>query len=260
MISIIRQTVEQLARDKRMRRHLPSGFGRRPIWVSPDARLRFLKPGDSAFDLELLAIARRLVRSGDNVLDVGANVGEFALAAAHMCGRAGHVLAVEADPFLASLIQRTSQEPANSEVRLEVICAAATNVTGIARFHIAGRGRAANALEQTGSTQMGGVRRSFWAPTLTVDALVESWEALRLIKIDVEGAELQVLEGAKRTLKSQRPLLLFEASLHIPRIERLLKDLGYQLFDPAAATFDQPLATCIFNTLAIPVERLPELG
>lgn len=37
-----------------MRRYLPARFGSRPIWVTPDARLRFLKWGEAAFDQELL--------------------------------------------------------------------------------------------------------------------------------------------------------------------------------------------------------------
>lgn len=259
MSTIARQALERLARNVRLRRRLPPDFGRRPIWVSPDARLRFLKLGRNAFDLELLSIVRRLVRPGDTVLDVGSNVGELALAAAHICGSGGRVLAVEADPFLASLVQFTSLEKANADVNLEVLCAAASGTSGFSRFNLAERGRAANALAASGSTQMGGVRGALLVPTVTVDSIVAAWHVPSLIKIDVEGAEIQVLAGAVKTLGTHRPVVLFEVTLASGEIETLLADLGYRIFDPAAASFDQSLEHCLFNTLAVPAERIGEL-
>ncbi len=258
MTTVARHVLERLARNTRLRRRLPQDFGQRPIWVSPDARLRFLKPGKNAFDLELLSIVKRFVRPGDTVLDIGSNVGELALAAAHVCGSGGGVLAVEADPFLASLVQLTSFEKENADLNLDVLCAAASEVAGMSRFNLAERGRAANSLALSGSTQMGGIRGTLWVPTLTVDAMVAAWQVPSMIKIDVEGAEIQVLRGAGDTLKTHRPIVMFEASAAIPQIERLLQDLSYQIFDPSASGSLEPLASCIFNTLAIPTERLAE--
>lgn len=60
-----------------------------------------------------------------------------------------------------------------------------------------------------------------------------------LIKIDVEGAELLVLEGGTKTLEGARPLLLFEHQHETARhygarsgdLWRLLDELGYRIFD-----------------------------
>jgi len=58
------------------------------------------------------------------VYDVEANVGEFALAASHVVGSKGAVLAAEPDPFLFGLIHRTMAEPGNAGLQLEALSAA----------------------------------------------------------------------------------------------------------------------------------------
>jgi FkbM family methyltransferase len=263
MVATPRRILERLVRDKSFRRRLPAEFGRRPIWVSPDARLRFLRPGRSAFDGDLLDFVRRFASPGSVVLDVGANVGEFALATAHRAGPTGHVLAVEADPFLAALMQRTLSHRDNRDLNLEVMCSTVSGKVGAVRFNLAERGRAANALDDVGSTQMGGVRRSILAPTLRIDDLTGIWRMPHLVKIDVEGAEFEVLEGASTLLRTQRPIVLFEASRAQERLKELFVRNGYELFDPAEPRLTRPLKECAFNTLAIHrslVERYRNTG
>lgn len=256
----LRGAVERLSRDRRFKRRLPAEFGRRPIWVSPDARLRFLKFGNAAFDKELLGYARRWIKPRDVVLDIGANVGEFSVSAAHRVGHEGGVLAIEADPFLASLLQRTVLEPANADLRLDTMCVAAAGQTGIARFSLSNRGRAANALEGSGTTQMGGVRRSTYAPTIAIDAVVAAWRAPDFMKIDVEGVELAVFQGAEHTLRTHRPTILFESSEKRAEIMALLGSLDYVLYDPDLDMLDKPLTDCLFNTLAVHKSRLAALS
>jgi hypothetical protein len=53
--------------------------------------LRYLRPGGTAFDRELLQFVRHFTSPGQIVLDVGANVGEFAIAACHFVGPSGAV-------------------------------------------------------------------------------------------------------------------------------------------------------------------------
>ena len=152
----LRTLAERYFRNRVFRRRLPLSRGRRPIWVSPDARLRYLRPGNAGFDGELLGYVERYVAPGDVVLDVGANVGEFALAAANRTQRCGNVLAVEPDPFLAYLILRTSMESANKDIGLGVLTSAVAAEERIEGFYISARGRASSALAHCGSEDMGG--------------------------------------------------------------------------------------------------------
>jgi FkbM family methyltransferase len=255
----LRSIAERCARNVRLRRRLPRAFGGRPIWVSPDARLRFLRPGAAAFDLELLHIARRLISPGQVVIDVGANVGEFALAASHFAEAKGAVLAIEPDPFLCALLHRTIAEPDNAGMELDALCAGVADRDGFAGFQVASRGRAANALAGHGLPAMGHVRSRFIAPVFTLDTIADRWRAPDLIKIDVEGAELRVLEGAGRTLRQHRPLILLEVTSNEEDVRALLTHCDYKLFAPSAEGAPVAITQCEFNTLAVPAEKVPAL-
>jgi len=53
---MLRTMLERLSRGRSFKRRLPSRFGFTPLYVSPDARLKYLKLGEDAFDAELLRI------------------------------------------------------------------------------------------------------------------------------------------------------------------------------------------------------------
>ena len=230
----VRNVVEHYARNLRFRRRLPQEFGARVIWTSPDARLRYLRPGTAAFDRELLQFARRFITPGQVVYDVGANVGEFAVAAGHFAGPQGAVLAIEPDPFLCALLHRTIAEPVNAGLPLEALCAAVAEKDGFSAFHIASRGRASNALAGHGMPTMGGTRSRFMAPIFTIDTIAQAWRAPDFIKIDVEGAEVRALEGARQTLLRHRPLILVEVTAMQDFIGEFFKQSNYRLFAQTA--------------------------
>ena len=74
------------------------------------------------------------------------------------------------------------------------------------------------------------------------------------MKIDVEGHELEVLEGALETLKKNRPMLILEATRKQEEIASLFRAIDYQLIDIEG----KPIDSLQFNTLALPREvRLP---
>ena len=69
---MIRATLERLARGRAIARHLPRDLGGGRLFVSPDARLSLLLPGDRGFDEPLLDRARTLLQMGQKVWDIGA--------------------------------------------------------------------------------------------------------------------------------------------------------------------------------------------
>lgn len=157
--STMRSIIEKLSRDHIVRRSMPADLGGGPILVSPDAMLKLWRRDVERCDPDLFAAARRLVKPGMRVWDIGANVGLFTFAAQHLAGSAGHVVAVEADPWLAILLQRSRAIRGDAGAQVDIVCAAVSGALALARFNVAARGRAANALEGTGSTQMGGCAR-----------------------------------------------------------------------------------------------------
>ncbi len=256
---MLRPLAERLVRGRSFWRRLPATVGGAGLFVSGDARLRNLLPGTGAFDPDLLAQARCLVEAGGSTWDIGANVGVFAFAAAGLTGKDGRVLAVEPDPWLFGLLQRsrTANRRRDDLARVELLCAAVSNSPGVARFQIAARGRASNALLGFGNSQMGGVREELLVPTVTLDQLLETAFSPDLVKIDVEGAELVVLRGARRLLAEVRPRLLLEvAEPNAEAITAILRSAGYTLFDAAdPARGLPPVDRAVWDTYAIPAER-----
>lgn len=184
----------------------------------------------------------RHLREGMTVFDAGAHVGELTLLFSRFVGAGGHVHAFEAG--------------AEAFRRLEALCRAAgrrANVTlnhlalaeaaGSLRLHVydehhlAWSTRAARPLENYG-IDVKPVATEEVAAT-TVDAYCEQHEIGRidLLKIDVEGAELQVMLGARRMLESKRVGCVtfefgqttFDMGNRPEEIEDYLRGLGYRI-------------------------------
>jgi FkbM family methyltransferase len=185
-------------------------------------------------DEGLFDLARELVKPGERVWDIGANVGLFTFAAAHLAGPKGSVLAVEADAWLAALLRQTESLEAGA-APVAVLCAAVSDADGFADFAIATRGRSTNHLTAVaGSTQTGGSRAVHPVATARLDTLLERFGPPTLVKIDVEGAEAICLRGADALLDRARPRLVCEVSAeHAEEVTALLKRHHYQIYDAA---------------------------
>ncbi|MGE3274116.1 MAG: FkbM family methyltransferase [Vicinamibacterales bacterium] len=142
------------------------------------------------------------IAPGDTVWDVGANVGLYTLAAARAAGPHGQVVAVE--PIAANLSYLRRHLALNGLSGVEVVAAAACERDGPLRM-AAGDSPSEYALAEHGAITVDGVR---------LDSMLDRAGARRpaVIKIDTEGAEGRILEGAARVLGEARPRLYL--SLH----------------------------------------------
>jgi FkbM family methyltransferase len=190
------------------------------LYVSPDSQLRYLKGN---FDADLVALGRENCSADSVVWDIGANCGVLSFSVAG----AGQIVAVEADPFLASLLQ---QSVAMNGVPVAIVPAAAWSAPGeLASFTIAARGRASNHLTVTGGNGNPGERARLTVPTISLDSLLENFRPPTLVKIDVEGAEAAVLAGAKRLLAEVRPRFYLEIASDRDDIAPALRAAGYRM-------------------------------
>jgi FkbM family methyltransferase len=147
------------------------------------------------------------ISEGDVVYDVGAHIGTYSVIAAQRVGTSGAVVAYEPNPTACEYLRRHlnwNQMGERVQVR-EVACGATAGAAQL--YWLPG--------ESEGSSGLiaieGFAQRQVQVTTL--DAEVTALQlAPTLIKIDVEGAEWEVLQGAHATLRSVKPHLLI--SLH----------------------------------------------
>lgn len=254
---MFRRIIELLVRERHIKRRLPERYHGASLYVTGDAQLKYLKPTEEAFDTELLAVIDEHIKEDSIVWDVGANVGVFTVCSAAMASK-GYVLAIEADIWLAHLIQKSLALPENVKLKAEVLPCAVSDKAGVSKFLVANRGRASNCLESVnGRSQAGGYREKVLVPTCTLDSLMPHFPHPTFIKIDVEGAEVLVLSGALEILKTVRPTIYIEVGEEAAAtVSSLLTQADYLVFDGAKPLKSQtPLNSCPFNALAIPREK-----
>jgi FkbM family methyltransferase len=180
----------------------------------------------------LTRIFARLLRPGDCVLDVGANVGYYTLAAAKLVGPTGCVHAFEASPLIFSRLKRNAR--LNPHANIHVHHAAVADRPGEVAFHTA----AADRTGYSSIRDLGADTASVaTVPALAIDSLLPELPPARLVKIDVEGAELLVLRGMCGLLERDRPHLICEVDdgflqalgADAERLCRFLRDAEYDL-------------------------------
>ncbi|MEM3622763.1 MAG: FkbM family methyltransferase [Candidatus Bathyarchaeia archaeon] len=158
---------------------------------------------------------------GGNVfLDVGAHIGKYTIPAAKIVGVNGFVVAVEPNPENCKILLKNVQ--LNKLRNVEVVNIAAWNRKEILKLFIA---------EDSGQHS---IKRNFGfgfvtVPALPLDHLLNELDLDRIdyIKIDVEGAEFEVLEGLKETLRTKRPIIIVEVKKCIDKLKEMFKKENY---------------------------------
>ena len=159
---------------------------------------------DGVYDPHVASVLRRVLRPGMGMLDLGANIGVFALLGAALVGPAGHVLAMEPNADNARLLE--ASRVANGFAQLTVVQAAAARQPGVLALHSAGsNGTVTVAAEQA-------LLSARTVAALPVDMLVGAGQRIDLVKVDVEGGEHLALLGAATVLRRCRPVIVSEFS------------------------------------------------
>lgn len=179
------------------------------------------------FERAELAAALSLARTGTTAFDVGSNVGMFAVVMAGAVGEGGSVVAVEPDPTNVRRLRANLAR--NSIANARIIEAAATNHDGSLLLHLADD----PAYHSVGTVMHS--RQSTKAVSVAAVRLDVIWHkagepVVSIIKIDVEGAELPVLEGTRQILAMHHPALLLEAGgdLEVQALDAFLTPYDYR--------------------------------
>jgi FkbM family methyltransferase len=167
-------------------------------------------------------IVQDTLQQGDTAFDVGAHLGYFTLIMASTVGSQGRVFSFEPDPAIMGALQRNVERNASSfPGRVVPVEAAVAGKAGRAVFARGWRTTRGKITKEEGD---------FDVEAFTLSDAAQRFGRPALMKIDVEGAELDVLEGGLDLLKAAKPVLLIEA--HSSRLEQdcktLLETLGYR--------------------------------
>jgi FkbM family methyltransferase len=251
---VVRGMIENFTRDWVIRRRLSADFSSAPIHVTPSAGLRYLFRPMNSVDPSLLELVKEFIEPGDVVWDIGANIGLFSFAAASIAGPEGLVVALEPDAWLVQLLRRSALEQPAGSASVQVVPAAVASEVSLRTLCLASRSRAANYLAEFGTTQTGGSREQQSVIAVTLDWLMDSLPAPSVLKIDVEGAELEVLKGAHRLFETVRPVVFCEViPASEPGVTDFFTEHDYQIFNGELPPGErQPLPASPWCTVAIP--------
>lgn len=170
-------------------------------------------------------------RPGWTVLDVGGHQGLFTVHAGRRVGPSGRVITLEPFPDNAARLRRNVARNGLSNVR--VVQAAAADQEGDAELHLTSFVSGGQSLVFSGDAYDGAIK----VPLKTVDGVLREFHIDRvdLVKIDVEGAGLLVLEGAAALLAG-KPRLVMEVEggeKEMSAVKRRLQALGYRVASSA---------------------------
>ena len=153
----------------------------------------------------LADVAAEHCRPGMTVIDVGANVGYFTMLAWAAVGNGGRVVAVEPRSDNCRLLLLSAG--LNNAYTIELLPVAADRTRGLAHLGVA-IGTNGGFVSDDPSALLDG--QAVVVPTFPLDDLVDG--PVHLIKVDVEGAEGRVMDGAASIIATHRPIVVTELS------------------------------------------------
>jgi FkbM family methyltransferase len=159
------------------------------------------------YEPHVMGALRGILRAGDVFLDLGAHIGFHSYFAAGLVGPAGRVFAFEPDPGNYLRLKKNLEAFPYAQAEQCAIWSSETKLI-FARSELT---------EESGWGALASVHNAPEREQIEVESVsLDVWtersgvKAIRAAKIDVEGSEFEVLQGAGRVLQQMRPILLFE--------------------------------------------------
>jgi FkbM family methyltransferase len=211
----------------------PMRYGSCRLYIPPELHSVYLNYFDM-WDHEPLTsrVFTKTLRSGDVVVDVGANIGYFTLLSASMVGPKGRVHAVECSPDTLAVLKNNIQK--NHLHNVEVYPVAASNERGTLNLNVTAIGLSWLVPHDKWPGSKASPR-TVSVPAVPLDEIIQS--PVHFVKIDAEGADLDVLKGMKRILTENprisvivewAPPLLAAAGQDPLELPRWLQEAGFR--------------------------------
>ncbi len=161
----------------------------------------------------------RYIKPGDVVIDIGANIGYYALQEVKLVGEYGKVYAIE--PVGESVRQLYNNISLNNYKNIEVFEMAVGDRDGVATLYVSEESN----LSGLHSLAHRGYQRSYQVPITTLDKFIVGKRYPKVIRMDVEGYEWEIIKGMVGILADKKPLILF-IELHLDILGEKVKWLA----------------------------------
>ena len=204
-------------------------------WVSK-IYITLISLGFSKSKYAELYFIQKLVKDGDNVLDIGANLSYYSYFLAKKIGKKGKLLAVEPIPLFADIWKKNMRKYKKQSIKL-FNCALGSEEQNEVNMSIP----IVNGVVRHGLTKIDGQGEANWGrlmefkvPMYIGDALLESENLTKLnyIKCDVEGYEQYVIPSLEKTILQFKPLIQIELNGKENRqsVADFLRSLKYDVY------------------------------
>lgn len=182
-------------------------------------------------------VVKDLVKPGDHVVDIGANVGWYTKMLSHLVGDQGQVYSIEPVPTTFELLSFCVNKIGLINVTL--FNSGISEEDGSATMEVPRYEGGGDNFYQAQIVNKGNVDRSLKRYEVTLKSLdtlfSDSTHSISFVKCDVEGHELQVVKGARKVLTQFKPVWLIEVSgdpdnedSHSSHLFSIFKEAGYE--------------------------------
>ncbi|MCG7409947.1 FkbM family methyltransferase [Paenibacillus sp. ACRRX] len=193
---------------------LKTGYGGLLICPSDDLSLMPFLALTGVFESPLTNYFSRMVKPGQVVVDVGANIGYFSVLLGHLIGQTGHLYAYEANPHLLHFLNDNlslNYLHDRTQVRQEAVYHEPGDVT----FHIAKRFMGNSSIREHDQSYNQHYTDEF--EIVSVKAAVLDQELKHLpridwLKVDIEGGEYEAFLGMEQLLRNKVNVTVFEVN------------------------------------------------
>jgi FkbM family methyltransferase len=174
--------------------------------------------GDQPHEMGTEKLLRRILKKGDTFVDIGANVGYYTRIASKLVGEGGTVYAFEPMPAAFRLLKMNCADLPNV-LQFQIALSDKKQET---TFYIQKAGNLSSLCPDP-------IAHPVHVSVSTLDDVLANCAKIDVIKIDVEGFELEVIQGGQKTLSTHKPILYFELE-HIYEAKRGFNFQSFKLF------------------------------
>jgi FkbM family methyltransferase len=179
------------------------------------------------FEISETRLFQALLRPGMTLVDVGANMGYYSLLGARLVGTEGRVFSFEPNSVVREQLSRNVAM--NGFTNISIRPEAMAGTSGELRFYISDVPENSGISSLVPGSGLGSEGKVVPAVSLDDFSRGLGTRKIDLLKMDIEGAELQVIQGGRGLLaRKDAPALLFE-SFDVAPLLAALNELGYQV-------------------------------